>query len=341
MEKTPTPTKTSSKRPTKQLLNNYIYNAYSIMKTYLQSLSFSVAKRPFGRSGKPSLFGRSFIMVQSTKKCSKCGEEKTLSEFHKQKGRGIGIASRCKPCSSVDRKEKSHSKQFFVLKTYGTQKRSSKERGHPMPDYTREQLKSWLFSQDLFHELHKKWAESDYDTNKRPSVDRKDDYKPYTLSNIQLMTWGGNRSKHHADRKRGANTKISLAVIQMDLDGNVIKEHHSFNSAAREMNIISGHIGNCARGHLDTTRGFRWAYKDAYLAEKAEKVRRKRIKNRTSGMSAVIQMDMNGNKIAEFKSVKDASKETGLLRQSISSCCTGKQKTSGGHKWKYAKENLT
>lgn len=56
----------------------------------------------------------------------------------------------------------------------------------------------------------------------------------------------------------------------------------------------------------------------------------------------VIQMDLSGNIIREFSSIKNAEV---FLRidnssQSISSCCKGKQKTAYGYKWEYADKQL-
>lgn len=54
----------------------------------------------------------------------------------------------------------------------------------------------------------------------------------------------------------------------------------------------------------------------------------------------VIQMDMDGNKIASFPSMSVAERETGIKKIYISNCCNParRQKTAGGYKWKYAEE---
>lgn len=43
--------------------------------------------------------------MEKTKKCSKCGEEKPLSEFYKKKDRKYGVFSWCKKCSKERVKE--------------------------------------------------------------------------------------------------------------------------------------------------------------------------------------------------------------------------------------------
>ena len=52
---------------------------------------------------------------------------------------------------------------------------------------------------------------------------------------------------------------------------------------------------------------------------------------------SVIQMDLDGNKIAEYPSMAEASKSTGIRVQNISNCCTGYRKHTSGYKWSYSK----
>lgn len=50
---------------------------------------------------------------------------------------------------------------------------------------------------------------------------------------------------------------------------------------------------------------------------------------------AIIQFDRQGNFIAEHESLMDAELNLGIHHQSISACCKGKLKSTGGYKWKY------
>lgn len=49
----------------------------------------------------------------------------------------------------------------------------------------------------------------------------------------------------------------------------------------------------------------------------------------------VIQLDTDGNIIAEYPSQLEASNKTGISNSRISSCCLGKNKTAGGFIWKF------
>lgn len=48
----------------------------------------------------------------------------------------------------------------------------------------------------------------------------------------------------------------------------------------------------------------------------------------------VVQLDLNGNFIREFKSIKEANLYFGK-RGNISAVCQGKRETAFGYKWKY------
>ena len=140
------------------------------------------------------------------------------------------------------------------MQIYINQRSNAKGRGHAPPDYTKEELREWFWSQPNAEKLYYDWVISGYDKKSRPSVDRIDDYKGYSFCNIQLMTWNENN--------RQTQPKRSIAVLQYDLDMNFIKEHESAKKAL--LNLIkqpSGHIGCCCKGKRKTAHGFIWRYK--------------------------------------------------------------------------------
>lgn len=61
-------------------------------------------------------------------------------------------------------------------------------------------------------------------------------------------------------------------------------------------------------------------------------------KHKPSRGTPIKQYGINGF-IAEFKSVAEASRNTGINRSNISNCCCGLSKTAGGFIWKYANPN--
>ena len=75
-----------------------------------------------------------------------------------------------------------------------------------------------------------------------PSVDRIDDNIGYTISNIQLMTWGENDKKAHDDMRDGKliGGNKNKPVLQFTKDGKFIAEYISQNEASRQNEINSG-----------------------------------------------------------------------------------------------------
>lgn len=63
---------------------------------------------------------------------------------------------------------------------------------------------------------------------------------------------------------------------------------------------------------------------------------RKHTENSKAKMSIpIMQLDMNGNIVGEFYGAADASRKTGVHRQTIVGVLKGRGKSAGGFKWKY------
>ena len=152
-------------------------------------------------------------------------------------------------------------KNGLFLKIHNHQLEKSKQRGHNLPSYTRQELKDWLFCQIKFHKLYNNWVNSGYKKDLVPSIDRLDDYKGYSFGNIQLTTWVENNKKGQADRKNGVNNKVNRAVEQYDLEGKYITEYHSLMEASRQTNIFVNNIWRVCNNIRKTAGGFIWKYK--------------------------------------------------------------------------------
>ena len=196
------------------------------------------------------------------KRCKHCGELKPISEFYKHKSRKDGLLDECKVCKNEYDKQYRRTKKGLVSAIYSHQRRSSEKRGHPMPTYTNKELKEWLYSQKKFHELYDNWKSSGFNKWLKPSVDRIDDYKPYTLDNIQIVTWRDNAYRYYEDKKRGANNKQNKAVLQFSLDGGFIAEYYSISEADRRTGISFKSISNACIGRYKTAGGYKWMFKD-------------------------------------------------------------------------------
>jgi len=152
-------------------------------------------------------------------------------------------------------------KSGVASRIYGGQKQSSKRKGYPMPTYSKNELLEWLMSQEQFHTLYDNWKRLDYQTMYKPSVDRVDDYLGYTMSNIQLMTWGENHKKYTEEAKIGKNQKSGKAVVQYDKQLTPVAEYHSIMFASKQTGIQRRSIAACCAGKGETAGGFKWKFK--------------------------------------------------------------------------------
>lgn len=119
-------------------------------------------------------------------------------------------------------------------------------------------------------------------------------------------------------------------VVQLSMCGEYIAEHDSMLLAEKATGVSKDAIKQCCNGQSKFAGNFVWRDKDKY--DPNEKF------SYTPKFRAIVQLDLNGNFIAEYKQVKNASLETGIDSTHISSCCTGKRKSTGGFRWMYKED---
>ena len=138
-----------------------------------------------------------------------------------------------------------------------------------------------------------------------------------SFNNGYNMTLGG-------EACNGTNDKT---VYQYDLSGRLIGEYKSAHEAARILNIQFTNICKVCRGERKTAGGFGWSYEKKTIEEPIQTT----IRHNT----AVVQYEKCGNFIAEYKSAREAWKQTGISDTTSGLVCKGKGKTAGGFIWRY------
>lgn len=203
------------------------------------------------------------------KTCTDCNEALPLSNFHKKQRNKDGLDIRCKDCRNT-RYNKADPRRVFA-KIYNSQVTHSVTRGHPAPAYTLDELKTWVDEQPNAHHLWETYVASGYDRGSKPSVDRIDDSKPYTLDNILLTSWKKNHQKG-ADSKRTGDIQVGhKPVAAYSKDGKLHRKYGSINEALRDVggsmwgitSVANGEPVKDGRGKLYTPRsykGFVWKW---------------------------------------------------------------------------------
>lgn len=124
-------------------------------------------------------------------------------------------------------------------------------------------------------------------------------------------------------------------VIQLDLNGNLIKEYNSIKDAEIETGIKSQNIRAVASkdGYHKTAGGFNWIYKENYNPNNDYSVI---INQFESAKKKVGKYDLQNNLIEKYNSIKDACLKNGYpIKNYIGEVCSGKRKTYKGFIWKF------
>ena len=128
--------------------------------------------------------------MNKTKECTVCPigtGVKNVSEFSKSKKGKYGVSSICKTCINKRRLERDRTRSGLIKRIYKDQIKSSKKRSHVGPSYTLDELISFCMSSSDFLRLYRDWRNSGYEKMLSPSIDRRDDYEPYSIDNIRVL----------------------------------------------------------------------------------------------------------------------------------------------------------
>ena len=190
--------------------------------------------------------------------CSQCHIAKPFVEF-----RSTNLQT-CKACQCLAAKESNKTPMGLIRRIYGNQRMTCRKMNRPVPNYSCKELQQWVHDQPHFQTLYTDWVNSGYQKELIPSIDRIENHKSYTLTNIQLVTW--QKKKKNQKTQNIAGTFLhtgSKAVRQLDPDGTLIMEHPSISCAMRHIKGKSGtvsNISNVCNGKWPTAYGYRWEW---------------------------------------------------------------------------------
>lgn len=140
-----------------------------------------------------------------------------------------------------------------------------------------------------------------------------------------------NSRRKLSESKKGTGTK---KIIQYNLNGEFVKEWESLTEVMNEIGSISG----CLNGKYITGHGFQWRYKDRMNGE-IENLPPVKEKEKINIYIPIIQYDLSGNFIREWKSQQEASIQLNIGISNINVCLKNKVTFSGGFVWKYKTKN--
>lgn len=184
----------------------------------------------------------------------------------------------------------------------------------------------------------------DFELVKKCDLSELDDKERYWISyydchkNGYNMTSGGQNGFNKKDwsdkeRKYFSDIKNPKPVLQIDFDGNIVKEYWSIAQASKITGIDSRGIYSCCnKGISKTVGGYIWIYKEDYSSFDLEYHLDRKEKK------PVEQYDMDGNFIKIFEHGCQVA-EDGFLPSTINTCCNHKTMSAYGYIWKFKDDN--
>lgn len=144
---------------------------------------------------------------------------------------------------------------------------------------------------------------------------------------IQIKGFQWKYKDSNKEIKKIPKKYISQIIYQFSLDGELIAEYENLEQAYQKTKIRKSLICLSCFKPTRTAGGYHWSYLQDY-----------KIPTQTlygQNKKIIKQLDKNNNLIAEYTSLTEAAKITGINLGNISSVCAGKRKTAGGFIWQY------
>lgn len=153
------------------------------------------------------------------------------------------------------------------------------------------------------------------------------------LENLEYLSIAENIRYGTGVKRSAVKRKISdkvkrTPVNQYTMNGEFVARYNSITEAKEILGYKKENISICCQHKRNHSNGFIWRYDgDEYVTY-----------NKKTNGKAVIQFDLEGNKINEYASMEEAVIATGVHKSCICCCCRGKIKTAGNNIWKYKED---
>ncbi len=156
-------------------------------------------------------------------------------------------------------KEYYRSKEGVVRMAYGNMRSHSTRKGFKAPDFLFNDLLAFALKRAIFHELYALWS-IDYDIELKPSFDNLAPGTPYSLDNLEIVTFNENKRRGGNKEYKPKQFMASKVVYQFTLEGTFIKGHLGLLTAADAVGASKSAIANCVTGKSKSSFGFIWTY---------------------------------------------------------------------------------
>lgn len=129
--------------------------------------------------------------------------------------------------------------------------------------------------------------------------------------------------KNGYNSDKGAGFKKN--IYKYNLDGSLNATFENLTLASETIGVRKQDISRACWNVNNTLGGYYWSYEHTKSFVPEHDNRKKEV----------IQSFLDGNFIAQYISVAEASRKSGLSKTCIARCCRGERENSGGFLWKY------
>lgn len=159
-------------------------------------------------------------------------------------------------------KKYSKSKKGVLTVTY------QKQKARREVFYSLEELHCKFLEDKRFGRLWKEWIKHGYDLQFRPTIDRINCKKGYTLDNIQCATWAENRYKQRMELKL-----IRAKTVYQIQGDRVVATFKSVSHTVKETGLHQGNLSSCLNNRRKYCGGYKWSYEkpSGHIAEEETK----------------------------------------------------------------------
>ena len=142
-----------------------------------------------------------------------------------------------------------------------------------------------------------------------------------------ILEYKSRDESYNSDAGGGIIKRVYQYHIQ---SGELLNSYWGLDEASTAVGVAKKSISKACLGEIKTCGGFYWSYS---LSEnfKPEEDRRKQ---------QVFQFSMEGEFLAMYNSVAEASRKTNVNKTSIAKCCRKEYKSAGDYYWEYKSEDM-
>jgi hypothetical protein len=130
-------------------------------------------------------------------------------------------------------------------------------------------------------------------------------------------------------------------VLQFTKEGKFIRNYSTMSEAAKAVGVSRSTINGCILGKVKTAGGFQWRAANIKVEQhkKINDIKPVKYKSLYRGC-AVLQFDLKGNFIREYRNTTEAERKTNIHCTSINACATRKYKSAGNFQWRFRNDPL-